>query len=62
MTYQHAETIAESMINGQHKQAHEQFAEALQDNCNILSLCEDMLASGVTEMSLIKFLARHLEE
>lgn len=46
-TYQHAERIAESVINGQHKQAVRQFKEALADHCTPEALACDLEAAGL---------------
>lgn len=42
-TYQHAEIIAESYINGQRKQAVNQFITALSDNCSATALLTDIM-------------------
>jgi hypothetical protein len=46
-TQEHAERIAESVTNGQHKQALNQFNEALRDHCNIRALVCDMESAGL---------------
>lgn len=41
-TYDHAERIAESVTNGQRKQARAQFAEAMAENCSARALLADI--------------------
>lgn len=61
-TQQHAETIAESYINGQHKQAVEQFAEALNEYCNPTALALAIADTSHSHTIAIHVLGRYIAQ
>ena len=60
-TEQHAQRIAESITNGQHKQALNQFKNALAEHCNAFSLCQDMNPYLDNPEAVIKLLCNIIE-
>jgi hypothetical protein len=56
-SYQYAEQISESIINGQHKQALDQFARAMADYCEPDAILQDIAGILDAEKALV-FAAR----
>lgn len=55
-TEQYAILIADSITNGQRKQALEQFKRAMADNVSADSLCEDIHGQGIESAKIFKLL------
>lgn len=60
-TETYAERIAESITNGQHKQAVTQFKEALADHCSAIALAEDIAGQGIDASQVFTLLCRIIE-
>lgn len=60
-TADHAETITESVINGQKKQAVNQFRNALLEHCNASSLLADIGERIGAGRALIDIAAAYIE-
>jgi hypothetical protein len=61
-TEQYAVLIADSITNGQRKQALEQFKCALADSVNADALCEDIHAQGIESGEIFKLLCKIIAE
>lgn len=59
-TQEYVETISESVINGQHKQATTQFKRAKSDSCNIESLLYG-IQEKLSQEQFLRFVSRLLE-
>lgn len=63
LTHQdHAHLIAESIMNGQHKQAMDQWSRALFDACAIESLAADLRDDLADDDALIRFLIKIIDK
>jgi hypothetical protein len=60
-TEQHAEQIAESIVNGQHKQAIKQWKVAMNKDCRAFALCEEMNGLGIDTFAIVKLLCSIVE-
>lgn len=61
-TEQYAVLIADSIANGQRKQALDQFKRALVDSVNADSLCEDIHGQGIESAEIFKLLCKLVQE
>jgi hypothetical protein len=61
-TEQYAVLIADSITNGQRKQAIEQFKRALAESVNADSLCEDIRAQGIESGRIFNLLCALVQE
>jgi hypothetical protein len=60
-TENYADMIAESIVNGQYKQACEQFERALADGCQAFSLAVDISGTGIGAEEIVKLLCSIIE-
>ncbi len=60
-TENYAEMIAESITNGQPKQAVEQFKHALSEHCSAMALAEDIAGQGIDASKVFTLLCRIIE-
>lgn len=61
-TEQYAVLIADSITNGQRKQAIEQFKRAMADNVSADSLCEDIHGQGIESARIFNLLCALVQE
>ena len=60
-TEEHAAIIAESITNGQHRQAVEQFKTAMNEHCSAMALAEDIAGQGIDSSQVFTLLCRIIE-
>lgn len=60
-TEDYATIIADSITNGQRKQAMAQFKDALRDHCNARSLAEDIAGQGIDTSEVFTLLCMIIE-
>lgn len=61
-TEQYAELIADSITNGQRKQAIDLFKRALADSVSADSLCEEIHGLGIESAQIFKLLCKIVQE
>ena len=60
-TEDYAEMIADSITNGQHRQAVDQFKRAMADHCTAIALAEDIAGQGIDTSKVFVLLCRVIE-